>query len=182
MGQRINVLWGIVITLLVACVVWIGYSNYTMSKQVDKLRQQRIVLGTDAQLEETVSTLEKSLTERLAHQTKVSIDPFDLTKVIQTRSFLQSLGLRETLEQQGRMRLSCTVVGNGSAAVVKFMGRSFVVRPGDVFNGFSVESITPQQLVLSKGGARLVLVNEAAPEGEYLPGFSGRTSVTGQNY
>jgi hypothetical protein len=182
MGQRVNVLWGIVIALLAACVVWIGYSNYAMSKQVDKLRQQKIVLGTDAQLEETVSTLEKSLDERLEHQAKVTNDPFDLTKVIQSRSFLQSLGLRETLEQQGRMRLSCTVVGDGSAAVVKFMGSSHVIRPGDVFNGFTVESITPQQVVLSKSGARLVLMNEAAPESEYSDGLTGRTSVSGQNY
>jgi hypothetical protein len=182
MGQRINVLWGMVIAALVACVLWIGYSNYHMSKQVDKLRQQKIVLGTDAQLEETVNTLERSLEERLEHQAKVSNDPFDLTKVIRSKTFLQSLGLRETLEQQGRMRLSCTVVGNTPAAIVKFMGRSHIVHPGDVFNGFLVESITPAQVIMSKGGAKLVLMNEIAPEGEFSDGLTGRTSVSGQNY
>ena len=182
MGQRVNVLWGIVITLLAACVVWIGYSNYAMSKQVDKLRQQKIVLGTDAQLEETVNTRERNLEERLGHQAKVTNDPFDLTKVITSKSFLLSLGLRETLEQQGRMRLSCTVVGEFPAAVVKFMGRSHIIRQGDVFNGFLVERITPSQAILSKGGARLVLMNEVAPETEYSSGLPGRTSVSGQNY
>jgi hypothetical protein len=146
------------------------------------LRQQKIVLGTDVQLEETVSTLERTLEERLGHQAKVTNDPFDLTKVIQSKTFLQSLGLRETLEQQGRMRLSCTVVGDGGAAVVKFMGTSHVIRTGDVFNGFTVVSITPQQVVLTKAGARLVLMNEVAPESEYSDGLSGRTSVSGQQY
>jgi len=182
MGQRINVLWGMVIAALAACVIWIGYSNYHMSKQVDKLRQEKIVLGTDAQLEETVNTLEKSLEERLEHQAKVTNDPFDLTKVITSKSFLQSLGLRETLEQQGRMRLSCTVVGETPAAIIKFMGRSHIVHPGDVINGFLVDSITPAQIVMSKGGAKLVLMNEVAPESELTDGLSRKTSVSGQNY
>lgn len=182
MGQRLNVLWGIVIALLAACVIWIGFANYRMSKQVDKLREEKIVLGTDAQLEETVNTLEKNLEERLTYQTKVSNNPFDLTKVIRTKTFLESLGLRETLEQQGRMRLSCTVVGESPAAVIKFMGRSHIVQIGDVFNGFKVESISPAQVVFTKAGARLVLMNEAAPEGELTETYGKTTSVSGQNY
>ena len=182
MGQRSNVLWSIVIALLAVCMVWIGYSNFRMSKQVDKLRQEKIVLGTDAQLEETVNSLEKNLADRLSHKTKVTNDPFDLTKVIKTKSFLESLGMRETLEQQGRMRLSCTVVGDLPAAIIKFMGRSHVVYQGDVFNGFLVESITPSQAILSKGGAKLVLATEAAPESELSEGLKNRTSVSGQNY
>jgi hypothetical protein len=182
MGQRSNVLWGIIIALLAVCMIWIGYSNYRMSKQVDKLRQQKIVLGTDEQLEETVNTLEKNLADRLTHVAKVTNDPFDLTKVIRTKAFLASLGMRETIEQQGRMRLSCTVVGDLPAAIIKFMGRSHVVYQGDVFNGFLVESITPSQVILSKSGAKLVLATERAPEDELSEGLKGRTSVSGQNY
>ncbi len=51
MGQRMNVLWGIVLVLLVGCMIWIGYSNYRMSKQVEALKQQKITLGTDEQLQ-----------------------------------------------------------------------------------------------------------------------------------
>jgi hypothetical protein len=182
MRQRINVLWGIVIALLIACMIWIGYSNYRMSKQVEKLRRQRITLGTDEQLKETVNTLESNLVERLAYVAKVSIDPFDLTRVIQSRKFLSSLGLKETLEQQGRMRLSCTVVGPNPSAVVKFMGRSHILHEGDVFNGFKVEKIAAAQVILSKAGSRLVLMNEAAPEEELSEGSAKGTSVSGQNY
>jgi hypothetical protein len=180
MGQRLNVLWGIVITLLCACIIWIGYSDYRMSKQVDKLRQEKIILGTDPQLKETVNTLEKSLDDRLAYQTHVELNPLDLTRVVQSKKFLASLGLRETLEQQGRMRLSCTVTGETPSAIVKFMGKSHILHEGDVFNGFRVDKITTAQMVLSKSGARLVLVNESAPQEELSEGKT--TSVTGKNY
>jgi hypothetical protein len=181
MGQRMNVLWGIVLVALVGVMVWIGYSNYRMSKQVETLKQEKIILGTDEQLQETVNTLEHNLEERLAYNTHVETDPFDLTKVIQSKAFLNSLGLRETLEQQGRMRLSCTVVGESPSAIVKFMGRSVVLHEGDQFNGFAVTKITKAQMFLSKNGAQLVLVNEAAPEDELSEGRKA-TSVTGQNY
>ena len=179
MGQRVNVLWGILVTLLVATMVWIGYGNYRMSKKVEAMKQQKIILGTDEQLKETVNTLEKSLNERLAYQTHVDSDPFDLTKVIQSRKFLASLGLRETLEQQGRMRLAATVTGDSPSAIIKFMGRSYVVHEGDLINGFQVVSITEKQCQLSKGGSHLTLVNEVAPESEFT---DSKTSVIGRNY
>ncbi len=43
----------------------------------------------------------------LAYETNVATDPLDLTRTIQSRAFLASLGLRETLEQRGRMRFLC---------------------------------------------------------------------------
>jgi hypothetical protein len=180
MGQRVNVLWGIVIAALIVLILWIGWTDYRMSKQIEKLRQEKITLGTDPQLEETVNTLEKSLDDRMAYQTHVSIDPLDLTRVITSKLFLASLGLKETLEQAGRMRLSCTVVGENPSAVIKFMGRSHIVHEGDTFNGFKVDKITTAQCFMSKSGSRLILVNESAPEGEVSEGKA--TSVSGKNY
>ncbi|MBK6765910.1 MAG: hypothetical protein IPG71_06145 [bacterium] len=179
MNQRINVLWGILLTLLVATMVWMGWQNYQISERIEVMRNKQIVLGTDEQLEETVNTLEKDLNDRIAYQTNVSVDPLDLTRTIQTKQFLASLGLRETLEQRGRMRLSCTVVGDNPSAIVKFMGRSHVLRLGDELNGFRVTGISAAELVLMKGGSRLVLVNEAAPEGELS---ERNTSLGGSNF
>jgi len=179
MNQRINVLWGILLTLLVATMVWMGWQNYQISERIEVMRNKQIVLGTDEQLEETVNTLEKDLNDRIAYQTNVALDPLDLTRTIQTKQFLTSLGLRETLEQRGRMRLSCTVVGDNPSAIVKFMGRSHVLRLGDELNGFRVVGITAAELVLTKGGSRLVLVNEAAPEGELS---ERNTSLGGTNF
>jgi hypothetical protein len=182
MGQRVNVLWGIVLTLLCAIMIWIGYSNYRMSKQVESLKQQKITLGTDAQLKETVNTLERNLNERMAYETHVTNNPFDLTKAIVSRKFLASLGMTETLEEQGRMRLSCTVMGDTPSAIVKFMGRSQIIREGDEFNGFRVAKITSRQAILTKGGASLVLVNESAPESELSEGQTNTSVSAPKNY
>ncbi len=175
MGQRVNVLWGILISLLVVCLIWMGWGNYHMSKQVENLQQQKITLGTDAQLKETVNTLEKNLNERMAYVTKVTNNPLDLTKVITSRKFLASLGMTESLEQQGRMRLSCTVLGDSPSAIIKFMGRSHVVHEGDLFNGFRVGKITSAQAIMIKDGRSLVLINESAPESELS---EGKTTVS----
>ena len=104
-----------------------------------------------------------------------------MTKVIQSKKFLASLGLRETLEQQGRMRLAATVVGDSPSAVIKFQGQSHIVHEGDVINGFTVERITQQQCQLMKGGARLTLVNEAAPEGEFTDKRTSVSAPSGNN-
>jgi hypothetical protein len=91
--------------------------------------------------------------------------------------------LRETLEQQGRMRLSCTATSSDGIqmGVVKFMGRSYNLHEGDTFNGFTVTKIQPSQMFLSKGGAQLVLAVEKAPE-EELSESTKVTSVSGKNY
>lgn len=179
MSQRLNVLWGILLSLLVVTMIWMGWQNYSISERIEVMRNKAIVLGTDQQLEETVNTLEKDLNDRIAYQTTVAVDPLDLTRTIQTRSFLASLGLRETMEQRGRMRLSCTVLGDNPSGIVKFMGKSHILRLGDELNGFRVASISAAEMVLTKGGSRLVLVNESAPEGEFS---EGNTSLGGNNF
>lgn len=168
MRERINILWEILLVLLAVAVIVVAVSNYRISRRIDHyhLQEQQVGIGSDEELTQTVATLEAELNERLAYATQVERDPLDLTKVIQSKKFLARLGLRETLEQQGRMRLSCTVIGTDGSAVIKFMGRSHVIREGDIFNGYRVESITPQRVVLTKGGARLVLVNQSAPKDE----------------
>ena len=112
MNQRVSVLWGILLSLLIVTMIWMGWQNYKISQRIEVMRNKAIVLGTDQQLEETVNTLEKDLNDRIAYETNVSLDPFDLTRTIQSKVFLASLGLRETVEQRGRMRLSCTVMGD----------------------------------------------------------------------
>jgi len=177
MAERIHVFWGILLTLLVAVAVWMVVSNVRYSRRIDHYHQQarQVGIGSDEELSRTVATLETELKERLDYETNVESDPLDLTKVIQSKKFLARLGLRESLEQQGRMRLSCTVVGPSESAVIKFLGRSYVVHTGDIFNGYRVDVIEPERVVLIKGGAQLVLINEKAPAGEIEELGGGRS-------
>jgi hypothetical protein len=78
------------------------------------------------------------------------------------------------------MRLSCTVLGTNPSAIIKFMGSSHIVHRGDSFNGFLVDDITAKEVILMKGGSRLVLENESAPDGELSEGPSSIS--TGRNY
>jgi len=168
MRERINVLWEILLVVLVAAALWIAFSNYRFSRRIARYHQQEqeVGIGTDEELAQTVATLETELKERSAYDTHVESDPLDLTKVIQSKKFLARLGLRETIEQLGRMRLSCTIIGTDGSAVIKFMGRSHIVHVGDTFNGYLVEAIESERVVLSKRGARLILMNEGAPRDE----------------
>lgn len=168
MRERINVFWEILLVALVAVLLWTGFSDYRISRRVDRYHQQEqgVGIGTDQELGQTVATLEKELKERVVYETHVQSDPLDLTKVIQSKKFLARLGLQETLEQLGRMRLSCTIVGTDGSAIIKFMGQSHIVHVGETFNGYLVESIEPERVVLTKGGAHLILMNEGAPKDE----------------
>jgi hypothetical protein len=122
MTQRVNVLWGILLSLLIFSMIWIGWRNYKISERIEVMKNKSIVLGTDEQLEETVNTLEKDLNERMAYETNVTTDPLDLTRTLQSRAFLASLGLRETLEQRGRMRLVVHGLGGQSDGDCKVHG------------------------------------------------------------
>jgi hypothetical protein len=87
-------------------------------------------------------------------------DPFDLTKVIQSRKF-RPVWVCATLEQQGRMRLAATVIGDTPSAVINFRGQLPRAR-GDLLNGFS-QHITTRQCTLTKEG-NATLFNESAPD------------------
>ncbi|MBM3324605.1 MAG: hypothetical protein FJY66_02955 [Calditrichaeota bacterium] len=168
MRERIHIFWEILLVVLVAAMVWIAISNLRIAHRIRHFheQEQQVGIGSDKELVETVATLEADLIARLAYETRVKNNPLDLTRVIQSRKFLARLGIPESLEQMGRMRLSCTVVGTDGSAIIKFMGRSHIVHEGDTFNGYVVESINPQRVVLTKAGSRLILINEGAPKGE----------------
>lgn len=177
MPERIHIFWNILLVLLIAAALWIGISNYRYSRRIElyHLQEREVGIGSDEELSRTVATLEAELTNRLDYNTNVENDPLDLTKVIRSQKFLNRLGLRETLEQQGRMRLSCTIIGPSESAVIKFLGRSHVIHQGEIFNGYHVESIESKRVVLLKDGARLVLMNEKAPKSELHEVGRGRT-------
>jgi hypothetical protein len=168
MRERTQLLWQILLVLLVATGIWIAIDDYRTSHRVRHYREQeqQIGIGSDTGLAETVATLETDLKSRMAYETRVESDPLDLTKVIHSRKFLARLGINESIEQLGRMRLSCTVIGTDGSAVIKFMGRSQIVHEGDLFNGYRVESIEPRRIVLTKSGSRLILMSEGAPKEE----------------
>jgi len=133
-----------------------------------KRRQERGV--EDPVLRETVDKLESELRSRLAESFALERDPLDLTEVIKTRSFIKKmLGNVALVESDLKMRLAATVTSEkGPSAVVTYKSRNWVVMVGDyVGDGegrYRVESIGANRMVVVRGGERLSLVTEKAPD------------------
>jgi len=167
MRERERLLWSILIILLLIIAGYEGYNAYRIGRQVRAYQTALTseVLGSeDPQLRQTVEELEGELQNRLSYEFSLKRDPLDLSQVIYARRLLASLGFTETPESQGKMRLSCTIIAETPAAVIKFQGRSQILRIGDTVNGYRLAEIKPQHCVLVRGDERLMLGTEKAPE------------------
>lgn len=167
MRERERLLWNLLIILLLIIAAYMGYNVYRMGRQVREYQvaMESEVLGSgDPQLRATVEQLESDLRDRMAYTFKTDHDPLDLTQVIQGQRFLSHLGFSESFESYRRMRLSCTVIAENSAAVIKYQGRSRILRIGDVLDGYRLVEIEPQRAVMDGPDGKLELVTEKAPE------------------
>ncbi len=164
MDQRSNLIWTFLIILAVVVVGWEIYHTYKIANRVTFYRQEaaQTILGTDEQLTQTVNQLETTLAERHAYVVELESDPLNLGEVIRSRKLLNRLGFQE-MDEEGEMRLSCTILGDaGNTAILKFGGRSHVVEVGDVVNGYRITTIGNQELTLKRGGDVMVLKNQRA--------------------
>jgi hypothetical protein len=168
MRERERLLWGALIVLLLIVAGYMGYNVYRMGRQVREYKEAMVreALGSeDPQLRETIEQLEVDLSNRMDFTFDIDEDPLELTQVIQGQRFLAQLGFTESLESQARMRLSCTVISTGEpVAVIKFGGRSRILRVGDEIDGYRVTEIGQQRAVLISPEETLVLNTEKAPD------------------
>jgi len=209
MKGRDKLFFNLLTFLMVVAIGLVGWRAKDVDKQVKKWqadikrRQERGV--EDPVLKETVDKLESDLRGRLAEEFVLERDPLKLTEVIKTRKFMKAIGMLETLESDTKMRLSCTITGEkGSSAVIKFHNQSLVLSEGDQIKvkigdrventGYKVESIGVNRIVVTRGGERIVLVTERAPdtiaedekrfgkEGERIPVVEVKQVTDGGNY
>ncbi len=167
MRERERLLWSILIILLLIIAGYEGYNAYRMGQKIRGYQEELTheTLGSeDPQLRQTVEELETDLQGRMTYEFHTERDPLDLSQVIHAKRFLASLGFSESLESQTKLRLSCTVIAQQPAAVIKFQGRSQILRKGDTINGYTLTEIRPQSVLLVRGGERLLLATEKAPE------------------
>jgi hypothetical protein len=167
MKERERLLWSVLIVLLLIIAGYMGYNAYMIGKKVRayKTAMSEETLGSeDPQLRTTVTQLEDDLRTRMEYKFQISHDPLDLAQVVQAKRLLASLGLNESLESQTKMRLSCTVMGDIPAAVIKFQGRSRVLNKGDSIGSYRVTDIRANRVTLSSPGDVMTLVTEKSPE------------------
>lgn len=151
-------------------IVLVGVKSRETDKEIKKWQSEikrRVERGVqDPQLRETVDKLEADLRGRLAESFELEEDPLDLTRVIKTKKFLKTLGMAETAESDYRMRLAATIVSQEKkpSAIIKYQGKSNMLNLGDQIGGYRVESIGKDKITLVRGGERMVLKTEKAPD------------------
>jgi len=171
MKGRDKLFFNLLTFLMIVAVGLVGWRAKEVDKQIKRWqadirkRQERGV--EDPVLKETVDKLETDLRTRLSEEFVLERDPLKLTEVIKTRKFLKQFGILEAAESETKLRLACTVTGEtGTSAIIKFKGRSWVVGEGEKVadTGYKIESIGVNRVVLTRGGERMVLITEKAPD------------------
>ncbi len=167
MRERERLLWGVFIILLLIIVGYMGYNVYHMGRQVRQYQEAMIAeaMGSkDPQLRAAIEELEDDLRERMAYKFDVKEDPLELSKVVQGQKFLAQLGLIESFEASNKMRLSCTIISEEPAAVIKFRGRSRILRVGDKINEYNITRIEPRKVTLKNASETIELITEKSQE------------------
>lgn len=169
MKGRDKLFFNLLTFLLVVVIGLVGYRTKEVDKQIKKWqgdikrRQERGV--EDPALREAVDRLETDLRARLAEEFVLERDPLELTNVIKTKKFLEKYKMYGGAESDTRMRLACTVTGEkGPSALVTYQRKNWVLMEGDRIGDYRVESIGVNRAVLLRGGERLVLITEKAPD------------------
>jgi len=170
MKGRDKLFFNLLSFLLLFVIVLVGVKSRETDKEIKRWQaeiKKRAERGVqDPQLRETVDKLEADLRARLAESFELEEDPLDLTRVIKTKKFLKTLGMTETSESDYRMRLAATVVSSEKkpSAIIKYLGKSTLLGIGDLIGSYRVESIGRDKITLTRGGERLVLKTEKAPD------------------
>ncbi len=153
-----------VLSVLVILVVsWSAFKAITQVSAAKAMRSTPVVtLDTDSSLTITIDSLEANWRRRLAYKFGVKQDPLYLGRVLTNFSYARA-GFRESAEDT-EIRLSATVVDSDPKAIIKFRGKSKVVRQGDVLGeGYVVKEIREKTVVLSRGGEEVTLKNTPLP-------------------
>lgn len=147
--------------VLVFELAWGCYKAITVS-QTDFTQVETVeTLDTDEALANTIDSLEANWQARSNYRFRIEQDPLYLGRVIIGFTY-GSQGFKE-LEEGGSPRLSATlaVTDDVPMAIIKYMGKSHVLREGESFgDGYQVRNIERQKVQLSKNGKTITLQNE----------------------
>jgi hypothetical protein len=161
------------LVLLVGFVIIRTYLNVSQ-KELRAETSGPATLDANDALKATLDTLETSWDRVQSYSFTVGQDPLFLGRVIKGFAYAQG-GYSET-EESENLRLTATVVDSSPKAIIKYRGKSYVVQVGETIDGlYRVLSIAKRQVVLDRGGNRVILQNKPAEgtEGtESEPGYS----------
>jgi len=161
-----SIIKAISFVLSVLVILVVGWSAFKAVTEVSAAKAMRsaafVTLDTDSSLAITIDSLEANWQRRVAYKFGVKQDPLYLGRVLANFSYARA-GYRESVEDM-ELRLSATVIDDNPKAIIKYRGKSNVVRPGDSLgDGYVVKEIREKTVILSRGGVEITLKNMPLP-------------------
>ncbi|NLI14727.1 MAG: hypothetical protein GX409_00415 [candidate division Zixibacteria bacterium] len=166
-------LLGVALFLL---VVWGAFRAVSDSREIKKNQENdAATLDADTSLALVIDALEDNWRKRVDYRFGVAQDPLNMSRTIIGYTYNRA-GFRE-MEEDTEFRLSATVIDDNPKAIIKYQGKSHVVKTGDLIgDGYYVQRIGAKSAVLIKGGQTIYLENKAlpAPPDEMVPVNEGQ--------
>lgn len=146
---------------LVLMLAWGTYKAVTVSRTDFSNVETVETLDSDVALATKIDSLEANWERRSKYHFNVDQDPLYLGRTV--IGFTYGVQGFKEFDEGGTPRLSATLAVSNDIpmAIIKYMGKSHVVRRGDTFgDGYSVESIGRQEVVVRKNGKSMTLHNQ----------------------
>jgi hypothetical protein len=147
--------------VLVVELAWGTYKAVTIANTDFNSVETVETLDTDVVLANKIDSLEANWERRRAYHFKVDQDPLYLGRVI--IGFTYSAQGYNELDEGGVPRLSATVdvTNDKPMAIIKYLGKSHVVKVGDTIgDGYVVGDIQRQEVKLRRNGKTITLQNQ----------------------
>jgi len=147
MNLREKFLWNLTVVISFIILLWNGWGQYSthsnISRAFNKYESEEI--GTDKELQNMVSELEKNLNKRQSMKFKSKYNPLGLTNVISLDGNLNSRGVKG---------IECrAVISNGDGSFSSecyYKSKRYLVTVGDSIGGGIINDISSRNLILEK--------------------------------
>jgi hypothetical protein len=150
-------------------VVWGAFKAVSEARELQKSQETNsTTLDADSSLALVIDSLDNNWKRRINYDFSVNQDPLNLSRSIVGYTYNRA-GYKE-IEEDEEFRLSATVIDDNPKAIIKYQGRSNVVKVGDsVGDGFYVQRIEGGQSIYLQNKALPAPPDEVAPTEDYVP-------------
>ncbi len=154
MNLREKFIWNIIILFSVSILLWAAWNQFNEYTKINKAYEKFIneEIGTDKELQDMVSALEKNLNARQTLKFNPKEDPLDLTKVVILDGEISSRGVKGIecsgviTDKDGSIETICT-----------YRSKRYVVAVGDSIGGGVVLDISSNKVHIKKSTEDIVL-------------------------
>jgi hypothetical protein len=155
---------GLAVVAVIGLIAFLGFSVYKVYYEIpgsfnEAETEKPITLDTNSSLRAALDTLETVWEQRQDFRFSLGQDPLFLGRVI--KDFTYDLAATGETQEDREIRLAATVIDDNPKAIIKYLGKSYVVQTGDyVGNVYKVIKIEKMQVVLDNNGKRLILTGK----------------------